>query len=296
MIQLVTIIGQATPQQNLPYRGCRGFRVIGSSVGAQFFVDMNGPFDLTAFDSPTFSPRPYVNHDGSTAMRYPEVAFVGGTTAPLTILVDLDESDGAPEQASDYLGGPSTPSFQEGDIIPNPTSQGSEDMGPIGTPILVRLNGGPTLTIPGGNAVGLFTQGNRSSSVTYDITTGAGLAQDTGVIAYATGAIALWFEIVFSAVLTGSRTVDIRLARGDATQFSLFEVAPRTPAPTLAVGRLNALYAAGLGVGASPAAALDQAWGLPLPPSGVSGGARINLGAGGAELARIRITQVFSSF
>jgi len=296
--------GAATPQVSIPYRGCRGFRVLGPSQGGQFSLDQNGPIDLIANDSPVFCLRPYLNADGTTAWRYPEVQFTGGTIAPFTVVIDLDESDANPGQPSDYMGGPSPATYQEGDTIPTATVAGAEDMGSLGIPALVRSSVGNTYQILNqiaGNSSGVFVQGDSSDNMLFDSTSAGGAAIDSGALTYSTKCQLLYIEAVASAALTGARTLDIRFVRTDASQFSLFDPIRNAASPiSWAASRVNFLAALGNGAsGVSSAAAgisngMDVVWGMNLPGLGTNG-IRCNIGAGGAETVRLRIWQHLSS-
>jgi hypothetical protein len=130
----------------------------------------------------------------------------------------------------------------------------------------------------------------------FDSTSGAGAALDTGVLVYTSTDSSLMIEIAASAALTGSRTVDVRKVRTDASQYSLFDPVRNTAATyALAIGRTNYLAALGMAMNGSGSAvgtqdALDHVWGFPLELGG-SAGIRVVVTAGGAETVRIRILE-----
>lgn len=152
---------------------------------------------------------------------------------------------------------------------------------------------GNQVTVVGG---GLTVVGGVSTGVPYDVTSGAGAAQDTGVVGWAGTTSQGGFEMVASAALTGSRTIDVRMVRGDATQFSFFDPIRNTAATfALAIGRVNWLGMLGLAGAQAPAAAAAGAgwdWScvMPFVPTG---GIRAVITAGGAESIRLRVFQRF---
>jgi hypothetical protein len=286
---------------NIP--NCVSFRVQASAQGATFRIDGTGNYPIQAGEVYRFPPVvPSAGQVGRRKrwmqFRYPDIFINAGTTVPVSVIAT--QYDAQHEGLAENLGPGTFPMQQEGDLIP--TSGTGTVLGAIGVPVLFRdVSGGNKYIIPTASNGALsanLINANLSQAVVYDTTTGAGLAQDTGVVGIfnANGTTAFDITIVFSVALTITRTLDVRLSRADATQYSLFDPIRNGASPiVLAIGRVNWLASGGLGAGSNPTGAtgaLDFCWGM-VSPVGAGGttGIRVNLGAsGGAETTRIIIS------
>jgi hypothetical protein len=292
--------GMSVSSGDIP--GIVAFQITAPSQGSQYWIDGHGPWPLRSNFSMKVPKRIEVDAAGNRRAIPCPVQFQSGATSPLEVLFVMD-SDPENEELGGSLevGAPASPLYQETDLIP---AGSGTVVGQLGAPSLYRnpaspnnfiIPSAPTVNGSGQVQVSLNNPNLSRSIAAYDTTTGAGAAQDTGAVGISTTADALWIEVVFSAVLTGSRTIDLLVVRPDASQYSLFDPI-RDAAPTIAIGSRNYYAALGQFVGAQFFGAATAAINLAVPgilpigqSSGGSSGFRVNLGAGGAESTRIRI-------